>query len=384
MKRKHICTDIDEFAVWNSNAIEEMKHHTDMVDFHVIAPYPFLKEEIVEWSEEGISYHIFRDHSFFSSFIQRNFLKILKLKHTHNRRAIKKFVRSINPDIIHLVGAENPYYSLCAMDVPLGTPLIVQLQTLLSEPGFEQKYTLNHQQYVYRSNIERQVIRKADYIGTKVEHFKKIIKNEIKPDGNFIDITLAVAERIVENKEARTNDFIYFAKDISKAADWAIEAFAFAYRKHPDIHLKIVGSYTPELKSQLDIRIKELRLEKAVIFTGMLPTHDDVINEVRKSKYALLPIKADIVTGTIREAMASSVPVITNVTPGTPLLNQDRESVLLSEAGDFESMALNMCRLVEDNDLYNALKKNALITVADRYNNRDAIIQWIEYYNKII
>lgn len=383
LKKKPICTNVNQFAVWNSNAIEEMKSHTKEVEFHVIAPYPYLKGQCAVWTDEGITYHIFRDHSFFSSFVQRNLFKNIQLKHKRNRYAIKKIVQSISPDIIHVVGADNPYYSLCALDVPSGIPLIVQLQTLLSEPGFEEKYTISHEQYVYRSIIETHVLKRADYVGAIDKHFMDVIKDKIKADAHFLDITLAVAEKIKDNDEIRTNDFVYFSKDISKAADWAIEAFALAYKKHPEIKLKIIGNYTPAIKKQLDSRVEELDIQKAVVFTGMLPSHRDVINEVRKSKYALLPIKADYISGTIREAMASGVPVITTVTPGTPTLNRDRESVLISNAQDFQSMSDNMCRLIENEQLYSELKRNAIITVSERFNNHDAINHWVESYQKI-
>lgn len=380
--RKPISTNVDQFAIWNENAINEIKLHREQVEFHVIAPYPYLKRHLVEWEEDGISYHIFKDFSFFNSFIQRNICKAIKLKHAKNRIAIKEIVKSINPDVVHLVGAENPYYSLCALDIPKNIPLIVQLQTLLIEPGFEKKYPISHKQYVYRSNIERAVVERADFIGTKVKHFIDVIR-DIRNDAQFMDITLAVAGPIVKYDEEKPQVVIYYAKDISKAADWAIEAFALVHKNHPEVTLKIVGGYTPLYKQQLDERINQLGIIEAVRFTGMLPTHKDVIDEVRKSKYALLPIKADYVAGTIREAMAAGVPVVTNITPGTPALNKNRESVLLSEAGDFESMADNICRLIDNNNLYAEIKENALITISERPTNREVVNHWVECYQNI-
>lgn len=382
-RRKPINTSVGQFAVWNDNAINEIRKHANQVEFHVITPYPYLKKEIVEFAEDNIHFHIFRDHSIFTSFVQRNIIKNINLTHTCNRNSIVKIIESNDIDVVHVVGAENPYYSLAALDIPTNIPLVVQLQTLMSEPGFEEKYNISRHQYSYRSALEREIIRRADYIGTNVEHFKKVILQDIKPNAEFLDMPLAVAEPIVENKEIRTQDFIYFAKDISKAADWAIEAFAIAHKKHHEIQLKIVGGYTPSVKSVLDTRLLSLGIEDAVTFTGMLPTHEDVLHEVRKSKYAILPIKADIITGTIREAMSSCVPVVTTMTPGTPLLNKDRESILISAAGDFEAMAENMCRLINDKELYNSLQNNALVTVAERYNNQAAINHWIESYQKI-
>lgn len=381
--RKPITTNVDQFAIWNENAINEMKSHCEQVEFHVIAPYPYLKKHLVEWSEDGISYHIFKDRSYLNSFFQRNVFKAIKLKHKKNRTAIKEILQSINPDVVHLVGAENPYYSLCALDISKNIPLIVQLQTLMIEPDFETKYPISHQQYVYRSNIERAVLERADFIGTKVKHFIEVVR-DIKNNAKFMDITLAVAEPIIKEEDEKPQVVIYYAKDISKAADWAIEAFAFVHKNHPEVTLKIVGGYTPLYKQQLDERINQLGIMESVRFTGMLPTHEDVINEVRKSRYALLPIKADYVAGTIREAMSAGVPVVTNITPGTPALNKNRKSVLLSEAGDFESMADNICRLIEDDNLYTEIKENASVTISERPTNCEVVNHWAECYQNIV
>ena len=49
--------------------------------------------------------------------------------------------------------------------------------------------------------------------------------------------------------------------------------------------------------------------------------------------------------------MAYGLPVITTITPGTPKLNDNRESVLLSPIGNHQAMADNMIKLLENKDL---------------------------------
>lgn len=70
---------------------------------------------------------------------------------------------------------------------------------------------------------------------------------------------------------------------------------------------------------------------------------------------------------------------------GTPVLNKDRESVLLSEIGDHKSLAMNMIKALEDERLANTLKSNALKTAEDRYgNNRQRALHWVEVYKACI
>ena len=76
-----------------------------------------------------------------------------------------------------------------------------------------------------------------------------------------------------------------------------------------------------------------------------------------------------MISGTIREAMACGLPVVTTRTPETPSLNKDRESVLISDMGDFKGMADNMIRLVDDNIFAEQIRKNGIQTVRMRYHN---------------
>jgi glycosyltransferase involved in cell wall biosynthesis len=116
------------------------------------------------------------------------------------------------------------------------------------------------------------------------------------------------------------------------------------------------------------------------VFEGKLPTHDDVICQIRKSRFALLPLKIDLVSGTIREAMANGLPVVTTVTPATPNLNKKRECVLLSEMGDHKAMADNMLRLIEDPEYANIIRDNCLQTANERITNKEIVDNYIRAY----
>ena len=50
-------------------------------------------------------------------------------------------------------------------------------------------------------------------------------------------------------------DFVYFAANVSKAGDYAIEAFALARYQMPGITLNMSGFCSPELKATQDKRI---------------------------------------------------------------------------------------------------------------------------------
>lgn len=370
----------EDFAVWDTNALAEIRNMTDCVELHVIVPHSGIAR-IHEFEDAGISYHVFwHEWDIIAEKIKRKFNLRNENSFATSRKTITRLISKIKPDIVHVIGIENKFHSMAVLDIPKDIPVIAQLQTLVSDPRFKVSCGISEKEYDFNSEIEKRIMRRADFIGTQVPRFRKIILKDIKPAAEFVDTSLAVTEPVIEGTTAKEYDFVYFAADISKAADLAIEAFAEALKKKPSLTLDIVGGYSPELKAALDRRIAELGIGDNITFEGKLPSHDDVIRQIRKARFALLPLKIDIVSGTIREAMACGIPVVTTITPGTPGLNERRECVLLSEAGNHDAMAHNMLKLVENADFAEMLKKNCLLTAGERVSNKEIVEQYIQTY----
>jgi glycosyltransferase involved in cell wall biosynthesis len=251
-------------------------------------------------------------------------------------------------------------------------------------PEFLANYPMSKEEYAYRSELEEKILKRADYIATGTVNYQTFIESILGYKEKLKKITLAVGEDVIIEDYEKTYDFVYFAASISKAVDYALEAFALAQRNHPSIKLHIVGGYDDSLMLQLNKRMQELGLRDEVDFTGKLPTHHDVISEIRKAKFAVLPLKVDLIASTLREAMANGLPVVTTVTPATPTLNETRESVLLSDIGDFAKMAENMCRLMADENLSQELRNNAARTVEELYSNAANMSEWKSNYYAIL
>lgn len=378
-----ISKDTDS-AIWNTNAIEEFEKIKD-VDLYVICPVRDLVEPIVAYKEDNIHYYFFREqHSNLIRFVFYQLFTEYTSHYKTNRRFISRFIKDIKPDIVHVMGAENPFYSLSLLDIPSDIPTIIQLQALLTRLVDKTQDKLKKRSYYYKGLIEREIIMKANYIGTISEVFRQYIVKEINPDAVFLDLTLAMAQKINLDQKGKKYDFVYFSANINKAGREAIESFALACEKNKDITLDIVGEYYSSFKEELDERIKELGLGKNITFEGRLPTHEDVICQIRKSRFALIPLKLDLVPNTIHEAMANGLPVVTTITDGTPSLNAKRQCVLLSEQNDFQAMADNMIALLDNEQLGNELRWNAAAYEEERSNNRSIIEKWVEAYKSIV
>ena len=373
-----------DFAVWNTNGIQEMENMSDRIDLYVIAPYHYLIPDEVRFEIRGVHYFFFKDTpSFLTLEARKRLLGKYDYSYERNRAYIKKEIEAIKPDIVHVIGIENPYYSLAALDIPDEIPYIVQLQTLLSVPNFKENYFMRGGDYDFRQRVEQEILVKAHHIGSPAVAFHEVIR-KINPSATIHKTALAVTEPIKGRNAETVFDFVYFASSINKAADLAVEAFAIAHQSHPEITLDIVGGGSPEFVADLSDRIQELGLTDSITIEGRLATHDDVINQIRKSRFALLPLKVDLISGTIREAMANGLPVLTTITPSTPSLNKNRECVLLSESGDHEALASNMCRLLENNCLADNLSENCLMTASERKTNKTYMQEWLAAYQSII
>lgn len=364
---------LDDYGMWISNAIDEFKDIDD-IEVHVISLHSHIDRKVIDFQKDGIFYHFFKsedDLTALGKFFSKLTGRYVSSSYNGNREAVNAILAEIKPDVIHLYGAESPQYAAFALDVDVdSTPMMVSLQTLMSDPEFKKNYPISEASYASRAGMERKILAHSRYLGSTIKEYKDFVWREINPDAVFLNTKLLVGEKAHLERCEKSFDFVYFSLNINKAADLAVEAFAIAKRSHPEMRLLVVGDYDEDFKRQLDERMAALDVTESVLITGKLQTHDDVISYVKKARFALLPLKIDFVSGTIREAIACGLPVVTTITAGTPTLNERRESVLLSPVGDHEALASNMVRLMESEELADTLAANALETSDELYGNK--------------
>ncbi len=383
---RSVSTDVPDFANWITYGIQEMEKF-DEVELHVVSPYPYLKSRTQEFVSNGVHYHFFKSEA--ESLISLLYRKLLRSKccqYRKNCRTISGLIKKIHPEIVHLFGAENPDYATVVFYVPKDIIVIAQLQTLMNDPDFKKNYPINERSYMYRAKIEKEIILKADYIGTRALKFRNIIREAIKPSAIILNTNLALNEPIVMEECEKQYDFVYFAANISKAADLAIEAFALAYKKNPNITLDIIGGYDAGFKHNIDTIIVKYGIANAITFEGKLPSHDDVLKQIRKSRFALLPLKIDLASGSIREAMSNGLPVVTTDTGelGTQRLNLKRKNVLISPIGDHQALADNMITLMENGALVETLRQNSFVTRSEAMSNTMTVRRYVEAYKACV
>ena len=358
----------EDYGQWNSVAISNISAWEE-VSLTVIFPHYGLKENVQRFSIDGVDYICYRPD-------EDRLIQGPSFRYPRLRRLVKREIARIKPDLVHIVGAENPYYSICGLDLPKETPLLVSLQTLLADPNFLKSYPMPERAYAFYTGVERALLQRADWIATRVEPFREIVRGFV-PDARFISMSLPVGVDVDLSPCPKEYDFVYFSANLNKAGDHAVEAFAKAWKASPGITLNLSGACDPAYLEQLYSSAQALGCPReAIIYTGPKDTHEEVIAQIRKSRFALLPLKVDLVSGTIREAMANGLPVVSSITKGTPRLNRARESLLLAPVGDTDSLAGCMLRLLNPDGPAAMLRENAALTVDELYSNRHFMEIW--------
>lgn len=382
---RSVSLEVPEFANWITNGIVEFEKIKG-VELHIVSPYPHLKARKQEFSENGIFFHFFRNEDdTIPTFLYKQIFHPHNFCYKKNSHTIRNIIGSIQPQIIHLFGAENPYYAAAILNLPKSFITIAQLQTLMNDPDFK-KRTIDDRIYRNRSEIEKAIIQSVDYVATPDLKYREIIRQIIAPNAIILNTSLALKDPIVTEPCNKKFDFVYFAANISKAADLAIEAFAIAHEAFPGITLDIIGGYSHEYKGYLDCIIEKYGIKNVITFEGSLPTHGDVLKRIRLARFALLPLRIDLISGTIREAMSNGLPVITTDTGelGTQKLNLKKQNVLISPIGDHQSMANNMLKVLKDEGLADSLRQNAYQTRLEVSSNEATIQKYVKVYNACI
>ncbi len=376
---KQINNGYSDFAPWVTNLIKEFGKFDD-IELHVISPFLGLTHFTYEFRMNNVNYHFFSPAIPFLH-IPYNRLNIKGLPPFFiNRQYIKSFLLQIKPDIVNLIGTENPYYSIAALDIK-ETPVYVSAQTVYTNPD-RMKYADDFIQLNW--DVELKIHRKEKYYGCGGRmHRDLILRNN--PDAIIFKMFFPIEKPAKVKIVPKVFDFVFFAGVAKKkGVEDAIEAMAIVKSVKNDVTLNIVGNCSVDYKNLLIKKVNNLNLNDNVSFSGYFANHADMHQHVVQARYALLPVKLDIIPGSVVEAIYLDLPVVTYKTTGTPYLNRDGESVMLCDIGDIEGLSKNMRALLDSPPLAEKLRKNARAFAESEFDNAVSAKRLVSNYRAVI
>ena len=370
-----------DFASWVNHGIEEVKKRND-IELHVICPQTDLKGSTSEFVLDGVHYYFYNPN--FTLFLM-HFIKNNKLWYRlqNSSRYANTFINIIQPDIVNLIGAENPYHSCAVLDVNKNIPVMVSLQTIYTNPD-RLKYSPNADKSK-NWYIAKLIHEKCNYFGATGRMHHDLLLND-NPKANVFALSWCASELPKVKSLSKEYDFVNFAAGLSlkKGFHDSIRALALVKEKYPEVKLNLVGGASPEVKNELLSLINSLGLHDNVVFTPFFKKQEDMFQHIQKSHFAVLPCKMDIISGTMSQSMYYGLPLVVYKTTGTPQLNINKECVLISELSNIESLAQNMLLLMDNPEKAAELKKNAQEYIKDFHNNKKATDDLIASYHAII
>lgn len=386
MKEYFHTPELNEFAPWITLSIELFKKESH-IELHIVSENIYNNKD-AEFRIDNIHYHFFKYIPV--PFYNKYFRKLHSLSRFDTatnffwiKKKVEKIVKAINPDIVHLHGAENAFFYSSGILPILGKyPLLTTIQ------GFVRNSSSIDYQTKIRIKIEEQIIKGTTYFGIRETKEMESIVTSLNPNAKFfyhnypISIPHVVKDNIGKDEPI---DCIFFARVCKdKGIEDLLQAISLVKKKIPQINLSVVGGVDSQYMDVLGGIIKQLGIEENVKFYGYLPTQHDIHQLAYNAKVCVLPTYHDILPGTVLESMFMKLPVIAYAVGGLPELNKYEENLKLVELNKIENLAEIIIKLLNSIDERNQVSVKACIYVNKRFNNSEVVSSIIQSYNKIL
>lgn len=231
------------------------------------------------------------------------------------------------------------------------TDKIITVTSKGSEIGVIENISNRNKFCVIRSGISLEKFNK--------KHDKEVVRLRKTFEGKKIVGTVSKL-----TKEKNIIDFIKIAKMIS--------------RKREDIHFIIIGD--GEEREKLEKHIKTSQIEEFVTFLGAKTNVVDYYNIM--DVFVMSSLKAGL-PRVILEAMACSVPVVTNALDGISEMIKDGVNGYLIKPYDLGNVAVKVEKLIDNVELKERIVVAALDTIRSNFNVEDSMKQTMKLYEEL-
>ncbi len=344
---------VHTFAPWISNLIGLFKSQST-IELHIVAPNIFNYTNS-NFTKNDIHYHFYSLRFFlFPQKVNTLFRLIFGSNYHYIGSKISKIILKINPDIIHLHGAENPYYSSGII------PLLKKYPILLTIQGYVRNSSTNNRKEKKRIEMEDLIMKQIYHFGTRTKEMSEIaLSMNSKANLHFHNYTVTIPDMIKDGRPS-SYDIVFFARVCKdKGIEDLLQALSLVKKEKADISLHIIGPVSESYKQHLKSMIKLLAIETNVVWVGFLDDQQDIYKHAVNAEICVLPTHHDIIPGTIVESMYMKLPVIAYAVGGIPELNNTEERIILVEKNNIPQLAEKIILLLNNPDLRKALSESS-------------------------
>lgn len=327
---------IREFAPWIP-PLAGIFENDDNVELHIISPHEYICCS-KSFRLRNVYYHFFNAHIPFWGRHWPGFFKFdFWSDFFVNKNKVKNIIKKINPDIIHLFGAENAYYSSTILQFTNKYPIVITIQGFVSKASDTQNDKVKE-----RIEIEKEIITANNYYITNAEAVGKDII-AFNQYAKIRQINLPI--KIPQPKDVKKQfDLVFFARVCKdKGIEDLLQAVSIIKKEKPDISLCVIGGgMLDDWKS----KAKDLNISENVNWAGFLPIQKDVHDMASTARISVLPTYHDIISGTIVESMFLKLPVVAYNVGSIHEINTKEEIISLVEKLDINGLAKTIITLL--------------------------------------
>lgn len=341
-----------DIAPWVGQLIKGLENHPE-IELYSVAPHIKLQNRTEEFRYGNTSY-IFYSSEYSSALRLIGNYSVWK-KMQNCGKLVCEIAERIHPDVVISYGTENPVNSYPAICLKDKYPVLTVLQTIYNNP--DRILYSNPNRLI--QDLEKDIIANIDYFGSTFNFYCRLLRG-MKANARILKFSYLSASFPQVNPVEKKYDFVNYAfnLDLRKGDEDSIRALSIVKKKYPNVTLNLAGGLSRERKEYLNNLINDLGLSANVTFTGMFEKKEDMYQHIMQSRFAVLPVKMDLISTTMKECMYYKIPVVTNITPETPSLNIEKQRLLLAEKDNIESLANCMLKLMEDSNLADLLSYN--------------------------
>lgn len=374
-----------DYSPWVTQMINQFKNFKD-IELHVISAHHGLIRNIITLHYDNIDYYFYRHP--FAIFRSRSLQLWVSRLHKSifflpDRYKIKRiFNNHINftPDIIHLIGFENPQYSPGILTIK-SIPVLITVQGIYSDPDAFK----NEKKDRIRSYLEKKIIRRHKYYTIGASFFSELIRIYRKDAIFFWNFFPRDIPKITSDSVRKEYDFVFFSRITQlKGIEDLIDAMALVKEVKPNVSLLVMGLGDSSFLRFLESKARDLDLGSNITFLGFQSTMKELHRQALKARFYVLPTRLEGLAGSVLESMYMGLPVVTTNVGGLPYLNKDGETVLMTEPYNINAFAKNMIRLLQEPDLAERLIPAAKAFVEKEFNHYNLCRKFVAQYHSVI
>ena len=289
-------------------------------------------------------------------------------------RFLYKLVRTYKPDVMLSI------FSFVNLFLIVGWLFRVNVRVAwirtLSTQYAQKKHKVLRKSLIY--SLATDIITNSNTTKKDVSDFFKIPLRKITVLPNSVkDYSDSLKEIVVER-----NSLLYVGRlHPSKGIDILIHAFSQILKKFPQLHLDIIGQ--GEILDKLIELTKKLGISKNVSFQGE-KNKETVLKAYKKSYCTIIPSHSEAFGFTVIEAMSVGTCVIGANNTGIKEIIIHDETGLLFETGNSDELALQLERILVNENFRNKLSSKGYHRFISKYENSVAINRDVEFFKGLI